>query len=262
MEIQHDKHAPIGFLDSGVGGISVLREAVAQMPCEDFIYYGDSAHAPYGSRPAEEILELTGTAVEYLLGRGVKAIVIACNTATSVAAGYLRDKYCPLPIIGIEPALKPAVLGHRGGRVAVMATPVTVHQQKFRDLAARYEGIAQIEPMGCDGLMDFVEQGIVEGPVLEDYLRKLFAAHGGFGFDAVVLGCTHYPFIKDTLRKLLGKDTDILDGSEGTARELGRRLREEGLLTDHTRTGRVEFVNSGGEEMTALSRRLFAGSWD
>ena len=190
---ENRQECPIGVFDSGVGGISVLRELVAQMPNENYIFFGDSKNAPYGTKTLEEVQRLTCADAEYLLSRGVKALVVACNTATSAAIRILREKYADMPVIGIEPALKPAV--HAGGhpRVLVMATPMTLREEKFHALMQRFESDAEILRLPCPGLVEYVEQGVLEGAELEAFLANLFEPYQSHPVDCVVLGCTHYP---------------------------------------------------------------------
>lgn len=161
---------PIAFFDSGLGGISVLRETVRLLPEENYLYYGDSLHAPYGVKTVDEVTARSRAIVQHLLDEGAKAIVIACNTATAAAANTLRAEFPDVPIIGTEPALKPAVERHPGGRILVMATAMTVKEQKFQALRAQYEQQAEIIPIPCSGLMEFVEQGILRGEQLSAYL--------------------------------------------------------------------------------------------
>ena len=174
--IMNTDNRPIGVLDSGLGGISVLRELVKLMPGEAFLYYGDSANAPYGTRTPEEVIDLTKKDVDFLLERGAKAIVVACNTATSVAIRELREEYekKDIPVIGIEPALKPAVLAKEHSKVVVMATPMTLSQTKFNSMLHVYEDEANIIKMPCPGLVEYIEGGMLEGPVLDEYLEKQF----------------------------------------------------------------------------------------
>ena len=246
---------PVGVFDSGVGGISVLREMVALLPEEDYIFYGDSAHAPYGTKDTARIRELTLAGVDHLRQMGIKAVVIACNTATSAAISTLRDCYRDMPVIGIEPALRPAVHTGKSPNVLVMATPSTVQGEKFSRLLHELEGEAKIYPLGCPGLMEYVERGELEGARVDETLRQLLAPYRDVSFDAVVLGCTHYPFLKNAIRKAVGPAPRILDGSEGTARELRRRLSEEGLLNPRTQGGTIEFtISAPGKE--ELCRRL------
>ena len=158
---------PVLFFDSGVGGISILRRSVRLLPCEDYLYFGDSLHAPYGVRSLGEVRELCLNALEPLIARGVKALVVACNTATSAAIGALRERYPDLIVIGTEPAIKPAVERHEGGRILVMATPMTLKEEKFLALQAQYQPRAEIIPLPCPGLMEFVEQGGPSGGAVE-----------------------------------------------------------------------------------------------
>ena len=248
---------PIGVLDSGLGGISVLRELVKLMPGENLIYYGDSANAPYGTRTPEEVIDLTKKDVEFLLERGAKAIVVACNTATSVAIKELRAAYEEvLPVIGIEPALKPAVKAKEHSKVVVMATPMTLSQTKFNSMMHIYEDDANIIKMPCPGLVEYIESGVLEGPVLDAYLEKQFAPYDKAEIDAVVLGCTHYPLIREVIQKHL-PGVFVYDGGFGTAKQTKRRLAERGLLSDRESGGKVEIFNSRNtEEILELSRRL------
>lgn len=252
-----DNEKAIGVLDSGIGGLSVLKELMRLMPNENYIYFGDSENAPYGTKTAEEVRELTSQIVETLLDKGVKGIVIACNTATSAAAKSLRKKYEGIPIVGIEPALKPAVIHNKGGRIIVMATPMTLKERKFHDLLEHYEEDADIILMPCGRLMEFVEHGILNGPVLKQYLEEKFHPYLDKQIDAVVLGCTHYPFLKDAIYGVVGMQAEIIDGSIGTAKEVRRQLQKAGLLAGEDHKGKIEILNSGhSKELLALSWKL------
>ena len=240
------RERPVGIFDSGVGGISVLRELRAQLPQENVIYYGDTAYAPYGTKPPEAVMARVRQVMAELLNRDVKAVVIACNTATSVAAATLRAEMT-LPIIGMEPALKPAHQLRHGGRILVMATPLTLRLPKFEALMARYgEGAS---PLPCPGLMELVEEGKLDGPEMEDYLHRLFAPYRDTPVDAVVLGCTHYVFLHPILRRLLPAETAILDGNAGAIRQLRRVLEERNALRPEGASGRVELHTSGDEAL-------------
>lgn len=206
---------------------------------------------------------LTRAAAEHLLERGVKAIVIACNTATSAAAALLREEYPHIPIIGTEPALKPAAERHPGGRILVMATAMTLKEKKFFDLWEQYRDRAEIVPVPCSGLMEFVEQGILRGDEVEQFLLEKLEPFTKVPVDAVVLGCTHYPFLLTPLRRILGRRPEILDSAEGVARQLERRLRDLNLLNPRSSGGQVSFENSlEGPEMLELSRSLLDYSLD
>lgn len=249
------KNMPIGVMDSGVGGVSVLREMVELLPHEDFWFLGDSANAPYGEKSMEEIRELVFRHVGRMAETGIKAIVIACNTATSAAIAALREKYTDIPVVGIEPALKPAALSEVHPRVIVMGTPATVKAEKFNNLLRQYRSQAEIIPIGCKGLMQYVEAGKMSGPETEDFIRGFLKPYMDRPIDDIVLGCTHYPFLRSAIRNVVGPDTNIIDGSYGTAHQLARRLKEMDLLTDREEKGKVVFENSIPEK-NELARRL------
>lgn len=255
MEIQD---RPIGFFDSGVGGISVLREAVKLLPSEDFIYYGDSKNAPYGTKTVKEVKELSFNAAEFLIKRNVKAIVVACNTATSAAIIDLRNTYRSMPVIGIEPALKPAVKYRDRGKILIMATPMTLAEKKFSNLMHKYGEKAQIEALPCPELVEFIEKGVTNGEELNNYLKAKLCPYIEKGIGAVVLGCTHYPFVKEEIRNLI-KDVPIIDGSSGTAKQLKRELSEYKCLRTGRVKGTVSLFNSlDSEGMVDLSYKLFS----
>lgn len=248
---------PIGVFDSGVGGISVLRELVRLMPNEDYIYYGDSKRAPYGSKSLEEVRQLTEEHAVYLMEKGAKAIVIACNTATSADVSILRQKYPEIPIVGIEPALKPAVLEKEHPRVLAMATPMTIKEKKFQQLLNRYKDEAEIIPLPVQHLVEFVENGDLASEELTAYLTEIFAPYRDKPIDSVVLGCTHFPFAAAMIQRVLGDEVHMFDGGPGTARETRRRLEAAHLLNMRIEQGQVQFENSDetGDKI-ALSYRL------
>ncbi len=246
----------IAVFDSGVGGVSVLRQLVHLMPNERFLYFGDSANAPYGTRPTSEARDLTLAAAERLMARGCKALVVACNTATAAAIIELRATYTDKIIIGIEPALKVAADMFPGSRVGVMATPVTLRLEKFALLLSRFDAICDVELLPAPGLVELVERGMANSPEAEALLTPLLSPYRD-KLSAVVLGCTHYPFAAPTIQKLLGEQTALLEGGPGTARETLRRLKLEDLLWDGP--GEVIFENSSGsQEMIALCKKLLA----
>lgn len=244
------------MFDSGLGGISVLRCLLSIMPEENFIFYGDSANAPYGTRSDDEVCALSERVFDDLLERGAKAILIACNTATSAAAKKLRLQYPALPIVGMEPALKPAAENHRGGRIVVMATPVTLRRPKFAKLMANYAEDSDIISLPCPDIVSYIEQGRLHDPGLEAYVRDRFGSIGGKPVDAVVLGCTHFPFAAGIIQEAAGPQAVLYDGNLGTARELRRRMDRCGLLTDRAGKGTVEILNSAGPEQIRRSEEL------
>lgn len=226
-----DVNAPIAVFDSGLGGVSVLRELIRELPAEDFYYYGDSLNAPYGTKHPEVVRQLTIGHVQDFLEMGVKGVVIACNTATSAAVRRLRLMYPDLPLVGIEPAVKPAAEAFPRGNILVMATPVTIRQEKLRHLIDTYGGKANVIPLACPGLMDFVEAGNIDSPELTGFLRDLLEPYQS-SLDAIVLGCTHYPFVQKVIKRLVDPSVAIFDGGAGTAREMKRRLGAAGLLRE------------------------------
>ena len=233
----------VGVFDSGLGGISVLRSLVSELPHEDFHYFGDSAHAPYGEKTEAQVLALSQTIVERFLAGGAKAIVIACNTATSVAAATLREAHPDVPIVGIEPALKPAARAFPHGRILVMATEVTLRLEKYHELARAWEGECEVISVPCPGLAARIECGNLDAPDLAEMVGDLVGRYAGT-VDAVVLGCTHYPFVRPLVAAALGGDVAFFDGGAGTARQLRARLEAEGLLATRERLGRVTFASS------------------
>lgn len=247
---------PIAVFDSGLGGISVLRALVRLMPQENYLYFGDSLHAPYGTRPTQEIRDLSFAAAQALFAQGVKALVIACNTATSAAVDELRVAYPERIIIGIEPALKLAVERHPGGRILVMATEATLRERKFALLMEHYAANCKILERPCPDLVEFVERGELDGERVERSLRNYLADCLQEPPEAAVLGCTHFPFLRPVLHRLLGTQTELLDGAGGTARETKRRLEEVGLLRE-TGEGGVKLTNSlQTPELAARMRQL------
>ncbi len=238
----HTQDDYIAVFDSGVGGISVLRQLRRLMPEENYLYFGDSANAPYGSRSTEEVRKLTLAAVEKIFRTyPVKALVVACNTATSAAIELLRQTYPTRIIIGIEPALKLAADQFPNGHIGVMATEVTLREEKFDHLVHRFDSRCRITRIPAPGLVQFIEANRRDSRETKQYLRNLLAPYIG-SLDALVLGCTHYPFVKHNIQDILGSRTRVIHGGEGTARETKRRLRLSGLL--RSGEGRVIVLNS------------------
>lgn len=247
----------IGVFDSGVGGISVLRHLRKIMPNERFLYYGDSANAPYGRRSTPEVNALTLSAAGKMMEFGLKALVVACNTATAAAIHDLRQKYPNLIVIGIEPALKPAADQFPGGNIGVMATEVTLREEKFDSLLHRFDSKASVIKIPAPGLVELVEAGKADTDEAVALLSEILHPHLG-KLDAVVLGCTHYPLAAKAIRRVLGPRVVLLDGGEGTARETKRRLTEAGLLGEGP--GQILWQNSAGnEEIFTLCQSLLNG---
>ena len=244
---------PIAVFDSGVGGISVLRELVKLMPEENYLYFGDSANAPYGKRTTQEVKVLTLNAAGMLYERGIKALVVACNTATAAAIEDLRQEYPDLVIVGIEPALKMATDRFPHGHVGIMATQVTLREEKLEHLVGRFPD-ARVERIPAPGLVELVEQGKAEDAETEALLEGILGPWVG-QLDAIVLGCTHYPFVRNAVRKIMGDGVVIVDGGAGTARQTRRLLQERGWLRQGT--GSLKMENSSGrQELLELSMEL------
>lgn len=248
------RNAPIALIDSGAGGIGVLQEVQKLLPSEQLLYFGDTANAPYGEKSKQEILTLVQCAAAQLIPRA-KALVLACNTATAIAAEALRKQYPSTPIIGMEPALAPAVraaaAGHRP-QILVLATAATLRGQKFENLCKKYEKTAIVRSISAPGIVRLVENGLADSPEMDAYLRTLLSGAAPLP-DAVVLGCTHFPFAQNALRRVLG-DIPFFDGAAGTAKELRRRLIESDLIAPPTATGGVCIFSSDPRSMPLLTR--------
>ncbi len=232
----------IAVFDSGVGGISVLKELVALMPGENYLYFGDSANAPYGKKTTEGVRELTLQNANMLFARGAKALVVACNTATSAAIDTLRETFPDKLILGIEPALKPAIQQFPTGNIGIMATDVTLREEKLQRLMAQFD-TATVVRIAAPGLVELIEAGKADQPETEALLRQILAPFVG-KLDALVLGCTHYPFVKNPICRILGEKTVLFDGGAGVARQTRRCLEQSGLF--HDGEGSVTMENSAG----------------
>ncbi|MDF2485802.1 MAG: glutamate racemase [Herbinix sp.] len=232
----------IGIFDSGIGGLTVLHQALITLPKEDYIYYADTDNVPYGTKTREEIIRYVDHAVDFLVGKGVKAVVIACNTATSTASDYVRNKYT-LPILGMEPAVKPAVARSNGKRVMVIATPVTVREEKLRNLIRQVDDDHRVDLLALPGLVKFAEAGEFEGEEVNQYLRREFSSYDLQNYSALILGCTHFNYFKDSYRKIFPKEVAFIDGSVGTVNYLKRILVGKNQLENNH--GTVEYYMSG-----------------
>jgi glutamate racemase len=230
--------------DSGVGGLSVLREIRRELAAEDLVYVADSGYAPYGDRPAGYVQSRAVAIVEFLIAQGAKAVVVACNTATGIAVDALRARF-DLPIVAIEPAVKPAVAETRSGVVGVLATTQTLASEKFMKLLEAHAGNARVLSQPGPGLAEQVEAGDLSGPktrsLVEQFVRPLVEQ----GADTIVLGCTHYPFLRPLIQEAAGGGVTLIDPAVPVARELHRRLRAQGLLSPETRKGTEQFWTTG-----------------
>ncbi|MBQ3137116.1 MAG: glutamate racemase [Clostridia bacterium] len=254
--MKYNSKSPIAVVDSGVGGITVLRKLYKLMPNEDYIYFGDSANAPYGVKTKDEIRNLTVKACEALMERGAKAVVIACNTATSAAAAYLREKYPDFIFIGLEPALKPAALSGENPKVLVLATPLTLKEEKFDNLMAKFADRAEFIKLPAPELVRFIEGGNLDSEEEIAYLEKILSPYTDGRVDAVVLGCTHFPFARKCIQRILGEKVQFFEGSKGAANYCKLCLEEKGLLNSADREGSISFENSD-ENKIEISKKMF-----
>jgi glutamate racemase len=235
---------PVGVFDSGVGGLSVLGAIRSELPAEDLVYVADSGHAPYGDKTRAFIEERSIAIVEFLRKQDVKAMVVACNTATGAAVDSLRSRYT-MPIVAMEPPLKPAVTTTKSGVVGVLATTSTLSSAKFLKLVHTHGAGVQIVIQPCPGLVERVEQSDLSGPETRALVERFVRPLREKGADTVVLGCTHYPFVRPIIEELMGPDVQVFDPASAVARELRRRLTSRELLADVLRTGRTSFWTSG-----------------
>lgn len=248
---------PIGVFDSGVGGLSVLREIRRELPAEDVLYVADSAFAPYGDQPDDAIAQRVLTVASFLIDRSAKAIVVACNTATGAAVEALRARVS-VPVVGMEPAVKPAAQTTKTAVVGVLATTQTLASAKFSRLLAAYGADVRVLLQPCPGLAEQVEQGDLSGPATRALVEQYVAPLVAQGADTLVLGCTHYPFLSGLIRDVAGPAVVVIDPSAAVARELRRRLQAGGLLSPDTRPGTERFWTSGSP---ALVQPVIAELW-
>lgn len=238
------QHA-IGIFDSGIGGLSVLRHIQAQLPHEKLLYFADQAHVPYGSRSAAEITRFSETISRFLLERGARLIVVACNTASAAALTYLRDAFPATPFVGMEPAVKPGAAQTRNGRLGILATKGTFNSRRYAQLTARFAQGIQVFEDPCPGLVELIEAGRLDSPETERLLRACLQPMLAAGVDTLALGCTHYPFVAPLIRRIAGPDIVIIDPAPAVARQTARVLKEWALTSPNNQAGAVEFFTSG-----------------
>ncbi|WP_028079424.1 glutamate racemase [Solimonas soli] len=242
--------APIGVFDSGVGGLSVLADLRRELPHESFIYYADSGHCPYGGKPAAEIAARAFAISDELIAAGAKLIVVACNTATIAAVEQLRATY-PLSFVGIEPAIKPAVTQTKSGVVGVLATGAALAGDKFLRLQAQHGGKVRVITQPCPGLVEYVERGELEGPAVRALVERYVEPLLRDGVDTLVLGCTHYPFLRPLIADVAGSGATLIDTGAAVARQTRRVLDREGLLSASSAPGSLQWRTSGDRTVVA-----------
>ncbi len=223
-------HMNIGIFDSGIGGLTILHQAMILMPQEKFLFYADTDHVPYGTKSREQVISYVDQVIQFMISHDCKAVVIACNTATAVAAELMRNRYAFLPIIGIEPAVKPAVKESGGKRVLVVATPLAVHEKRLKNLVERVDDAHLVDLLELPGLVEFAERGEFVSEQVTTYLQERFADYKLEQYGELVLGCTHFNYFKDTFQKLMPSHIHLIDGSLGTVRQLMRVLSTKELL--------------------------------
>jgi glutamate racemase len=257
LHLPHD--APVGIFDSGVGGLSILRHVRTQLPREHLIYVADSGFAPYGDKPEDVVAERSLAIARFLVAKGAKALVVACNTATVTAVKLLRARFPEMPIVGVEPGLKPAAAASRNGKVGVLATERTLAGAKFlrlRDEIAESTG-AQFLLQPCQGLADQIESGEFDSSATSAMLRRYIAPLLAEGADTLVLGCTHYPLVQASIEQVIAdagyRDIALVDTGEAVARQLGRLLDAGGLLRQHDANAPARLEGYTSASATALS---------
>lgn len=233
---------PIGVFDSGIGGLTVLKKIIEILPNEKYIYYADKDNVPYGTKPKEEVKKYIKEAVDFIISKNVKAIVIACNTATSIAVKDLRNEYT-IPIIGIEPAAKPAVENRGAKRVLIMATPTTIREEKLKSLLEELKAKEYVDLVAMPKLVEFAEKGDFTSEGVRKYLEEQLKEYDLNNYSRLVLGCTHFPLFKEILSEIFSKDTMIIDGSLGVANRLKNVLEEKELLGNNSLE--IEYYYSG-----------------
>ncbi|MFZ5649325.1 MAG: glutamate racemase [Bacillota bacterium] len=250
----------IGVFDSGVGGLSVLNEIRKLLPREDIIYYADSAHCPYGIKSPEEIIARSFKICDFLLSRGSKMLVVACNTASVAGLDVFRHRY-DVPIVGMEPAVKPATSATRNGKVGVLATGVTLAGDRFSSLLERYQNGSEIFSQPCPGLVELVECGMHESTEAVEMLKRFVTPLIDRGVDTIVLGCTHYPFLKELVRSIAGPDISIIDTGEAVARQVCRVMGRHGIENSGEKAGSEVFHTSGPiDEVGPVIKKLWGGN--
>ncbi|MFH1813315.1 MAG: glutamate racemase [Pseudomonadota bacterium] len=240
--------APIGVFDSGLGGLSVLRHARARLPAEDFLYVADSGHAPYGERSAEWIRARSLTLGEFLIGHGAKALLIACNTATAAAAHALRERWPGVPVIGMEPAVKSAAAATRSGVVGVLATTGTLTSARFAALLDTFGRDVRVITRPGTGLVEAVERGELDTPATQALIASHVEPLLADGADVIVLGCTHYPFLRRWIEHQAGPSVQVIDTGDSVARQLAQRLNDARLLRSAKAAGSERFWSSAASD--------------
>jgi len=241
---QETSSLPVAIFDSGIGGLSVLKEALKLLPHENYIYYADTDHVPYGTRNKDEVRKLVLDAGRFLNAQNIKMLIVACNTATSSAIAELRSAY-PFPVLGMEPAIKPAVSNNKNKRVLVLATELTLKEQKFRDLVDKVDNEKVVDMLPLPELVMFAEKFVFDDATILPAIRQKLSALSLESYGTVVLGCTHFPFYRESLAKIFPSGTEIIDGNKGTVTHMKNILDKENLKNAQLKKGSIIFYHSG-----------------
>lgn len=237
---------PIGVFDSGIGGLTVLKELKTRLPNENFIYYADSKNAPYGPKTVEEIVALSDNIIKFLISKNCKIVIIACNTATAAAVYEMRKRFS-IPIIGLEPAVKPACLNTKTGHIGVLATEGTFRGNHFMTTSEKYKDYVTIHLQVAKGLVEFAEKGIFEGVEVTSLIEKYVKPLVDNDVDQLVLGCTHYPYFYDLIKKTVGDKITVIDSAEAVARRTKDVLMLEKFFNTDTNQGKIQIYSSGNK---------------
>lgn len=249
----------IGMLDSGVGGLTILRAVRELMPAQPVIFLADQAHVPYGVRQAEEVRQFSKEITRYLIDRGAELIVVACNTASTAALKYLREEFADRPFVGMEPAVKPAAEQTLTGVVGVLATYATFHNEVYNSVVERFAKDVVLLQDHCPGLVSQIEKGDLDGPETRAILEKALKPMLEKGIDTVVLGCTHYPFVIPLIKQIVGPEVRVIDPAPAIARQTKRLLDERGGLAAGTQTGSLRLITSGDPAVLSRNLPLYLG---
>ena len=257
MSSQSISQQAVGVMDSGVGGISVLKHIHTLLPHENLMYVADSKYAPYGNKTAEEITVRCFELADYLIAKNLKALVVACNTATAAAINAMRENYS-LPIIGMEPAVKPAAEASKNGIIGVLATVGTLKSAQFAALLESYGRNVKVVTQACVGLVECIERGELDTPETKALIRQYTLPLLAEGADTIVLGCTHYPFVKDAIREIVGDKVTLIDTGAAVAKQLKRQLAEKDLLSTGKQKAELHFwTNSEAENAEQVTEKLW-----
>lgn len=254
-----DRNAPIGIFDSGLGGLSVWREIAAMMPAEDVIYIADSAYVPYGTRPPEEIRARSSAVAQFLIERGVKLVVVACNTASAIAIDDLRAEFPQTTFVGLEPAVKPAVGMSMTGRIGVLATPRTVSGDRLRVLIEHWADGVKVNTIAGNGMVELVEAGILDGPQVDTVIAPILDPLLEQQCDVLVLGCTHYPFLRAAIDAWVGPGVRVIDSGQAIARRTMNLLQDQHILHDRGRAGDISLTTTGDADDARRVVKLLVG---